>query len=66
MQHGGMFVQRHNVAVWDIGIAMSRSSGQVRPVDEIKLAHAGTEGTLPPPDDRSPPFSALRAYRPSS
>ncbi|CGX63787.1 Uncharacterised protein [Salmonella enterica subsp. enterica serovar Typhi] len=42
MQHGGMFVQRHNVAVRNIGIAMSRG-GQVRQVD-VKLAHAGTEG----------------------
>ena len=38
MQHGRVFVQRHDIAVRDIGIAVS-GGGQIRQVD-IKLAHA--------------------------
>ncbi len=59
MQHGGMFVQRHNVAVWNIGIAVYVAVGTR--VD-VKLAHAGTEGLRAMTAHRH--FSALRAYRP--
>ena len=41
MQHGGMFVQRHNVAVRYIGVAMA-GRGQIGLID-IKLAHPGEE-----------------------
>ena len=41
MQHGGMFVQSHNVAVRYIGVAMA-GRGQIGLVD-IKLAHPGKE-----------------------
>ncbi len=61
MRHGGMFVQRHNVAVWNID--SDCRGGQVRRVD-VKLAHAGTEGLFRRTMTGCRHFPALRAYRP--